>query len=153
MKQAVQLFKDFGQARGTSAIEFALVMPVFFVIVFGIVVFGSYHAVVQGVQQLAIDAARSSMAGSNESERTMLATNYVMSNIGSYPLIAANHLTVEAEMQGSDNDNNVFVLTVSYDASNMFIHTLPSFVPVPPSMITRSAVIPRGGKSPASCGG
>ena len=38
-----------------------------------------------------------------------------------------------------------FVVTVNYDASNMFIYSLPSFVPAPPSTIVRTAAIPRGG--------
>ena len=38
--------------RGASAVEFALILPVFLAIVFGIVVFGSYLAVVHGVQHV-----------------------------------------------------------------------------------------------------
>jgi hypothetical protein len=32
-----------------------------------------------------------------------------------------------------------------YDASGMFIYSLPTFVPAPSSTIVRSAAIPRGG--------
>ena len=35
---------------GSSAVEFALILPAFLMIVFGIVIFGSYLAVVHGVQ-------------------------------------------------------------------------------------------------------
>jgi hypothetical protein len=38
----------------------------------------------------------------------------------------------------------VFVVTVSYNASGMFLFSLP-FVPRPPSTIVRSAAIPFGG--------
>lgn len=126
---------------GASAIEFAILLPVFLVLVFGIIVFGSYLAMVHGVQQLAAEAARRSIAGLNDTERASLAAGYVSANVGSYPLIAADRLTVASATSGS----NVFVVTVDYDASQSFIYALPTFVPMPPSRIERSAAIPFGG--------
>jgi Flp pilus assembly protein TadG len=127
---------------GSAAVEFAMVVPVFLTIVFGIVVFGSYLAVVHGVQQLAAEAARSSISGISETERGNLAAQYVSANAGVYPLINASKLTVSAA--SSPANTRVFVVTVRYDASNMFIYTLP-LVPMPPSDIARSAAIPYGG--------
>ncbi|MEO6945410.1 MAG: TadE/TadG family type IV pilus assembly protein [Nitrobacter sp.] len=124
--------------RGASAVEFAMLLPLFLVL--GIVVFGSYLTMVHGVQQLAAEAARSSVAGLSETERESLATNYVTANVGSYPLLQPTHLTMSAATSGS----NVFVVTVNYDASDSFIYTLP-FVPAPASTIVRSAAIPFGG--------
>ncbi len=49
--------------RAASAVEFAMLLPLFLVLVFGIVVFGAYFTMVHGVQQLAAEAARSSVAG------------------------------------------------------------------------------------------
>ena len=129
-----------GCQRATSAIEFAMLLPLFIAVVFGIVVFGSYFAVVHGVQQLAAEAARSSVAGISDAERGSLATSYINANVGTYPMINASHLTVNS---GSSN-SNVFVVTISYDASDLFIYALPSVVK-PPSTIMRSAVIPFGG--------
>jgi len=128
--------------RGASAVEFAMLLPVFLTLVFGIVVFGSYLAVVHGLQQLAAEAARSSIAGMSASERTSLATSYVSSNIGTYPLIAPANVSVTAAT--STTDPNVFVVSVSYNAAGMFLFSLP-FVPTPPSTIVRSAAIPFGG--------
>jgi Flp pilus assembly protein TadG len=127
-------------ARGASAVEFAILLPLFLVLVFGIVVFGGYLTMVHGVQQLAAEAARSSVAGLSESERVSLAENYVTANAGSYPLLQPSHLTVSAATSGSD----IFTVTVNYDASDNIIFTLP-FVPSPPSTIARSAAIPFGG--------
>ena len=69
-------------------------------LVLGIVIFGSYLAMVHGVQQLAAEAARRSVAGLNDAERTSLAAGYVSSNAASYPLIAAGHLTVTCAASG-----------------------------------------------------
>lgn len=120
-----------------------MILPVFLAIVFGIVMFGAYLAMVHSVQQLAAEAARSSVAGLSENERSSLANNYVASNAKSYPLISPSRLTVNAAT--SSSDANVFVVTVKYDASGSFIYSLPSFVPSPPPTIARSAAIPRGG--------
>jgi Flp pilus assembly protein TadG len=128
--------------RGASAVEFAMLLPLFLAMVFGIVIFGSYLAVVHGLQQLAAEAARSSIAGMSASERSSLATSYVSTNVGTYPLISANSVSVNAAT--SPSDPNVFVVTVTYNASGMFIYSLP-FVPAPSRTIVRSAAIPFGG--------
>jgi Flp pilus assembly protein TadG len=127
---------------GASAVEFAIVAPVFLMLIFGIITYGAYLAVMHGVEQLAAEAARTSVGGLSDTERKNLAVGYVTANAGSYPLIAANHLTVSAAPSA---DKNVFVVTVNYDASGLFIYSLPSFVPTPPSNIVRSAAIPHGG--------
>lgn len=130
-------------SEAATAVEFALILPLFAALVFGIVLFGSYLAMVHGVQQLAAEAARSSVAGLSESERAALAASYVSGNAAAYPLIAPNRLSVRAAT--SSSDANVFVVTVNYDASGSFIFSLPSFVPAPSPTIVRSAAIPRGG--------
>lgn len=128
---------------GAIAVEFAMIAPVFLMIVFGIVMYGSYLSVVHGVQQLAAEAARSSVAGLSESERSSLANSYITGNVRSYPLIDPAKITVNSATSGSDA--NVFIVSVNYDASGMFIYSLPTFVPAPSSTIVRTAAIPRGG--------
>jgi Flp pilus assembly protein TadG len=130
-------------AGGASAVEFALIVPLFLMLVFGIVIYGSWLAVNHGLQQLAAEAARTSIAGLTDDERTSLAQAYVTGNAASYPLISPASLSVAAGV--SPSDANVFVVTLSYDASGMFIYALPTFVPAPNPQIARSAAIPRGG--------
>ena len=129
--------------RATSAVEFALVLPIFIIMLFGILVYGSYLVVVHGVQQLAAEAARSSVAGLSDTERASLAQSYVTANVSYYPLISSDRITVRAAP--SSANAGVFVVTVNYDDSQSFIYFLPQFVPVPPSNIVRTAAIPRGG--------
>ena len=127
---------------GASAAEFAIVLPMFILMLFGIIVFGFYMAVVHGVQQLAAEAARSSVSGLSEAERTSLAQSYVSDNVRSYTLIDPSKVAVTAS--ASPADANVFVVTVNYDASNTFIFSLRNLVPTPSPYIARSAAIPRG---------
>ncbi len=138
------LLTRFRRSRtGATAVEFAIVFPLFMFMMFGIVIYGAYLAVVHGVQQLAAEAARSSVAGLNDEERGALAQSYVVANVQSYPLIERDRLTVRA---GSAADNaGVYVVTVSYDASGMFIYALPAIVPAPSPTIVRAAAIQRGG--------
>jgi Flp pilus assembly protein TadG len=127
---------------GATAVEFAMMLPIFLTLVFGIVVFGSYFAMIHGVQQLAAEAARTSVAGLSDTERNSLARSYVTTSVADYPLLDATKVNVVAAP--SSSDPNVYVVTVNYDASSSFIFTLP-FVPVLPPSISRSAVIPYGG--------
>ncbi len=144
MKQSPSCLQRFSRCgRAASAVEFAILAPLFLLIVFGIVTFGSYLAVVHGVQQLAAEAARSSVAGLSDGERSNLAASYVSANVASYPLIEKSHLTVNAAASAASS--KVFVVSVGYDASHMFIYALPAFVPLPSPNIVRSAAIPFGG--------
>jgi Flp pilus assembly protein TadG len=129
--------------QGTSAVEFAIVMPLFLVLVLGIIVYGSYLAVIHGLQQLAAEAARASVPGLSDVERSSLAQSYITSTAASYPLIMPRQLRVNAAPAPANA--NVFVVTLNYDASGMFIYALPNLVPLPSPNIVRSAAIQRGG--------
>ena len=127
----------------TSAIEFAIIVPVFLVLLFGLIAFGSYLGIVHGVQQLTAEAARASIAGLSDAERLSLAQGNIASNVGFYPMLSANHLTVQSA--NTDTATGTFKVTVQYDASNMFIFNLPHIVPMPDPVIVRTAAIQRGG--------
>lgn len=129
--------------RAAAAVEFALILPIFLALLFGIVVFGGYFAVIHSVQQIAAEAARAAIAGLSNAERTALATSNMTVNAPAYPLLAPARLKLVSA--ATDASGNTFTVTVSYDASDMFIFSLPAIVPVPSSLIVRSAAIQRGG--------
>jgi Flp pilus assembly protein TadG len=129
--------------KGTSAIEFAIVLPVFVMLLFGIISYGAYLTVVHSVQQLAAEATRAGVAGLSDSERTSLANSNIAANVASYPLISAKKLTITSA--ATDAATSTFSVTLNYDASGMVVFTLPSFVPSPPTTVVRSAAIQRGG--------
>jgi Flp pilus assembly protein TadG len=138
--RAHALFRD---CRAASAVEFAFIAPVFLILLFGIIAFGSYLALVHGVQQLTAEAARASIAGLSDAERLSLAQNNITSNVGSYPMLAADRLTVQSA--ATDATTGTFKVTVQYDASGMFIFSLPHMIPMPNPVIIRTAAIQRGG--------
>jgi Flp pilus assembly protein TadG len=129
---------------GTAAIEFALVLPVFLVLLLGILAYGIYFAAANSTAQLAADAARASVAGINDAERASLARANIASNVGSYGvLIDASKVTVVAAPLASDP--NQFRVSISYNAVNLPIWSFTPFLPLPSQVIEQSAIIARGG--------
>ena len=129
--------------RAVSAIEFAIVFPLFLIVLFGIFVYGSYIGIVHGVQQIAAEAARASVGGLSDAERVSLAASNIAANVSWYPMITPTRLTLQSA--ATDASTNVFSVTLRYDASGMFVFELPNFVPAPDKVIVRSASIQRGG--------
>lgn len=128
---------------GVSAIEFAIVFPVFLIAIVGLLVYAIYFGTVHSVQQLAAEAARASVAGLTEQERSNLAQQHVQRAAASYPLIVPQQLTMQSG--NVPNDPNLFQLNLTYDASDLVIFTLRGLVPMPPTEIRRQAVVRRGG--------
>jgi Flp pilus assembly protein TadG len=128
---------------GAAAIEFAIVGPLFFFVLLGVLIFAIYFGTVHSVQQIAAEAARATVQGLSEAERTELAKSQVANIIGSYPLIDPNYLSVSAAT--SPNDANLFNVSISYDASRSIVFAFEGLIPMPPKTIARSAVVRRGG--------
>jgi Flp pilus assembly protein TadG len=128
---------------GAAAIEFAIVGPLFFMVLLGVLIFAIYFGTVHSVQQIAAEAARATVQGLTESERNEIAQNHVKNIIGQYPLLDPNYVTVQAAT--SPNDANLFNVSISYDASRSIVFAFEGLIPMPPKTIARSAVVRRGG--------
>ncbi|MCW5677977.1 MAG: pilus assembly protein [Xanthobacteraceae bacterium] len=126
-----------------AAIEFAIVGPLFFMVLLGVLIFAIYFGTVHSVQQIAAEAARATVQGLSETERAELAQNQVRNIVSGYPLIDPNYLTVTAAT--SPNDANLFNVSISYDASRSIVFAFEGLIPMPPKTIARSAVVRRGG--------
>lgn len=129
---------------GSAAVEFALILPVYLVLSLGTLAYGLYFGAAHSVQQLAADAARASVAGLNAAERQSLSKDYVAKNVSNYPLLRGSSVTVIAA--ASPTDAASYMVTVSYDARNLPLGNLPTFLPLPSTQIDRSAVILQGGE-------
>lgn len=127
---------------GSAAIEFALVAPVFLMMLLGILVYGLYFGLSHSVQQLAAQAARVSIAGLNDSERSNLAQTYLAENAQFYPMIDDRRLTFTTGPAPDESD--VFVVTLRYDLTDTVLDLFPAIMPAHPE-IDASAAIQRGG--------
>lgn len=128
---------------GASAVEFALLAPVFLLLVLGAICYGIYFGAAHSVQQLAADAARAAVAGLDPDERVALATAFVAANGGSYGLIDPEKLTLLATPSPSDPDQ--FLVSLSYDASSLPIWNIHPPVPLPDPVIAFTSTIRNGG--------
>ena len=132
-----------GDASGASAVEFAIVVPVFLTMLFGILAYGIYFGAVHSTSQLAADAARASVAGLSDAERTSIATAHVHNNVPAYVLLNPERIEVTAEPL--EVDARQFRVSVRYDASLLPIWNFTPFLPLPERVIERTATIQRGG--------
>lgn len=130
-------------SSGTSAVEFAILMPVFLLLLTGMLAYGIYFGAAHSLQQLAADAARTAIAGLDEDERNELVGDFLAANADSYALIDADRLTATIGDKPGDPDHYRVVLT--YDASDLPIWNLYPPLPLPSQQIAYSSTIRRGG--------
>lgn len=64
----------------TSAVEFALLSPIFILLLLGMVAYGVYFGAANSIQQIAADAARTAISGLNQTERQTLVASFLANN-------------------------------------------------------------------------
>lgn len=125
--------------RGSAAVEFALVGPLFILLIIGAVVYGGWMWLAQGVQSLAAEGARAAIAGIDGEERAALARSAVTDTLD------GTILQPEAAQVTVLSDTGAIRVTVTYDAAGHPLMALASLVPSPPRVIRREAVVRTGG--------
>ena len=136
-----RLLLSFSRARrGNAAVEFALIGPLFFFLLVGMVVYGGWFWMAQGVQTLAAEGARAAIAGIDADERIRLARGSVSNNLQGDALLSADAVQVAVQ-----TDASAIRVVVTYDASNHPLMALAGLVPTPPQTIERHAVVRTGG--------
>ncbi len=127
---------------GSAAVEFAIVAPVFILVLLTMIAYGIYLTAAYAVQQVAADAARTAIAGINRTERETLARNFVDRSALNYAFLDKRRVNVSV---GSDPVNiNQFTVTVEYDATELPIWSLYTFA-LPDKTIRRFSTIRIGG--------
>jgi Flp pilus assembly protein TadG len=124
---------------GAAAVEFAIVGPVFVLMLLGIVSYGGYFWLAHSVQQLANDGARSAVAGLSATERQQLAQATITAEVSNYASLNASLMTVTESEQ-----SQAITVTVNYNAADSGFW-LASIVPMPSTTIQRSATVKMGG--------
>ena len=127
---------------GAAAVEFALIAPLFFLTLLSLVAYGIYFSAAHSVQQLAADAARTAVAGLNETERETLVADFVSRSTMNHALIDKSRLSLQ--VQADPSNPNQFTVQLSYDASNLPIFNLFTYA-MPEKQIRRFATVRVGG--------
>ncbi|OJX76474.1 MAG: hypothetical protein BGO93_31490 [Mesorhizobium sp. 65-26] len=107
------------------------------------VAYGIYFGASNSIQQIAADAARTAIAGLNQTERQALVASFVTNNASGYPFVDATKLTYQAN--DSTADGNQFVVLIQYDARNLPIWNLFPRLIMPTTTISRRSTIRIGG--------
>lgn len=132
----------FRDQDGTSAIEFAILAPIFFMVVFSMIGYGIYLSASHSVQQITADAARTAIAGLNAEERNRLASEFIGKVTSDHAFLEPANMSVAVEDDPGNDEQ--FTVKISYDASNLPIWSLYAFA-MPSSRIERYATIRIGG--------
>ena len=139
MHALTRLSKD---RAGTSALEFAIVAPLFFLALFTLIAYGIYLSVTHSVQQIAADAARTAVAGLNPTERVTLVNRYLDASRFNYSFL--NRAKMQVVVADDPGNPDQFTVTISYDSSDLPIWKLFTFA-LPNEKIQRYATVRVGG--------
>jgi Flp pilus assembly protein TadG len=130
------------ETDGASAIEFALVATIFFMLVFGIIVYGAYFGSLGLVNHIAYEAARASVSGLSDNERSQLAQARAGELFAVYSgLLDTDSIQVTAGPAAS----GIFEVTVSHEFDAFGLTDALTFVPLPPTTQTATVQISNGG--------
>ncbi|RFZ89223.1 pilus assembly protein [Shinella sp. WSJ-2] len=127
---------------GTSALEFAIIAPLFFLVLFTLIAYGIYLSVTHSVQQIAADAARTAVAGLNANERVTLVNHYLDASRFNYSFLNRQKMNVQVADDPGNPDQ--FTVTISYDSSDLPIWKMFTFA-LPQEKIERYATVRVGG--------
>ncbi|MDX3925382.1 MAG: pilus assembly protein [Shinella sp.] len=136
------LLKLYRNREGASALEFAIIAPLFFLVLFSLIAYGIYLGVAHSVQQIASDAARTAVAGLNEAERISLVNRYLERSTLDHAFLDRSRMTVRVSDDAGNSEQ--FTVAISYDSSDLPIWKLFTFA-LPGSTIERYATIRLGG--------
>jgi Flp pilus assembly protein TadG len=130
-------------SSGVAAVEFALIAPVFFLLLLGIAAYGIYFSAISSLQELTADAARASVAGISATERQTIVASYVTQSSSNYRLLSGHAITVTTAPVAGDPTR--YSVTLKTDISNLPLQKATGFFPMPSSVIQRTAVVRIGG--------
>lgn len=134
------LFRRFCRSEaGAVAIEFVLIAPILLTLLFGILTMGYYVGISHSVQQLASGAARASVVGLDETERTTIANDYLSGAGTRYPLLITDSVTSSISFDGSDPVG--ITIVVSYATDESFLDIANGFLGLDLAEINRSAYL------------
>ncbi|ODT78669.1 MAG: hypothetical protein ABS76_23295 [Pelagibacterium sp. SCN 64-44] len=140
----MQRLRDWaGDPRGAAVIEFAILTPVFLLMLTGMLAYGIYFGAAHAVQQLAADAVRVAIAGVTAEEGQELIEDYLRHHAGAYMLLDPTRLSHSVE--APQGQSSQYVVRLSYDAADLPIWNLYPPLPLPGRQIVFGATIRRGG--------
>jgi Flp pilus assembly protein TadG len=120
--------------RATVSIEFAILAPVFFAIMFGVVMFGAEYATRIALTYAAAEGGRAAVSGLSDSERESLATTAIQDTLNAFsPLIESANavITVNTASESSSEEITISIAYTDDRFANLpFVPQMSSLPPV-----------------------
>ena len=110
-------------------------MPMIIAMLLGVVTYGLWFAEAHNLQQIANDAARSTLGTMNATERQAQVDKTIATDFQGSGLVKRAHVTVTTALDG-----DYYTVTLSYDTSSDHLFST-SLVPLPQKTIVRSATV------------
>lgn len=124
---------------GAVAIEFVLIAPLLFALLFGIITLGYFIGVSHSVSQLATGAARASVAGLDRAEREAIATQYLNDAGSRYPLLVSAAVTPKLTYDTAVP--HAITVDVTYDLDGSLLDLANGFLGLDLTKINGSAYL------------
>ena len=114
--------------NGASAVEFALVAPVFLFLIAAVVGYGLMFLTAMSLQQLGADVTRATIGGATQGEKANLADGLLTSATNEYVLIDNTRVQVDVDY---DLGNEMTVVHLQYDITGHPIEIFRGILPMP----------------------
>ncbi|MFE0753663.1 TadE/TadG family type IV pilus assembly protein [Inquilinus sp. NPDC058860] len=134
---------DFQSDSGLAAMEFALVAPLFLMLIFATALFGIYFGTWLAVSNAAAESARASIAGLSNTERATLAETTAKTIFAGYAPTFNWTKVKEFKAAAVAGSPNLFQVTITYDISALKL--LPFSDLLTGNSLTATSVVPNGG--------
>jgi Flp pilus assembly protein TadG len=92
---------------------------------------------------LAAEAARASIAGLSDSERSQIVSSFVTANVSSYAFLDPTRISATSATLSTNP--STYQVALTYDMSGLFIYQFGKIVPLPSPTVQRTAVVLNGG--------
>ena len=129
----------------TTAIEFGIVAPLLFAIMFGIIGFGVQFAARIGLVYAATEGGRAAVAGLTDTERNSLARTGIPNTLTSLsPLIDASKATVTVNLTNEASDQRIDISITYGDTRFAVLPYVPTFSTLNPVTVSYYVTDPAG---------
>ena len=113
---------------GASAIEFALIAPVFIYMIAALIGYGMIFLTAISLQQLGADASRATIGGLTISEKESLVDTHIRTVVREYALLDSSRVSVKVEY---DTVNQQTIVDLTYDTTDHPIELFKGILPMP----------------------
>jgi Flp pilus assembly protein TadG len=129
----------------TTAVEFAIVMPLLFAVMFGLIGFGVQFATRIALTYAATEGGRAAVAGLDDSERQSLAETAIANTLSALsPLVDSSKANVTVDLSQESSDEKITISIAYSDDRFATLPFLPDFTSLNPVTVAYYVTDPSG---------